>query len=722
MKFLKAFTICNLEIGIRRNRDFDSLSSESLAPTGFIELQMIHGEGTRKAACEDVSLDRFDSLPALKVSSFNDGDVSSPSSRYYSSCGESDFERYCSANSVLGTPSVCSTITVFHDFTDYDQSDLENFNLSDGVDITTKDLRLSSTGSSSRMPFSRTGIRSDDNDDVPAAPMLGASGFMGTNQLDNNFDQSSIRKRQSLENHELIVPSSNCEMRKTLDNSSTSPKLCKKSLVILSKMKDFEQHELNGDVHEMEEILLDSIDSAGSRRGQGNRLLEPQLLKPLRDGGLTASTSATDGACLPVQPPMRLDRVEVVGARQKKGDVSFSKRLVGIKEYTVYKIKVWSGNEHWVIERRYRDFLNLYHCMKTLSTEKNWDLPSPWYAVEKETKKIFGMASPEVILQRSILLQKCLQSILHIRLFSSPPRALIWFLSPPSALMSDSSCTSVTIKRNYSSLGKALPLIVEIPPCKSIEQMLAEQHNCCAGCHRHFDDGTTSIWDFLQTFGRGKPRLCEYTAKLFCSSCHTNETSVLPARVLHHWDFTHYPVSQLAKSYLDSINDQPLLSVTSVNPILLSKVPALLHVTGVRKKIGTMLPFVLCPFRRSISSALGVRRYLLENNDFFSLRDLIDLSKGAFAALPGKLETVSRKILKHITDQCSICCDVGVPCSARQDCCNPCSLIFPFQEDEIERCTTCQSVFHKPCFRKILSCSCGARLNISNGVRPVSDW
>ncbi|XP_054821161.1 uncharacterized protein LOC129320045 [Prosopis cineraria] len=252
--------------------------------------------------------------------------------------------------------------------------------------------------------------------------------------------------------------------------------------------------------------------------------------------------------------------------------------------------------------------------------------------------------------------------------------------------------------------------------------MLAAQHNCCAGCHRHFDDGTTSIWDFLQTFGWGKPRLCEYTAKLFCSSCHTNETAVLPARVLHHWDFTHYSVSQLAKSYLDSINDQPLLCVTAVNPILLSKAPALHHVMRVRKKIGTMLPFVRCPFRRSISNVLGVRRYLLENNDFFALKDLIDLSKGAFAALPGILQTVSRKILRHITDQCFICCDAGVPCSARQDCCNPCSLIFPFQEDEIERCTTCQSFFHKPCSRKIVNCSCGAHLRISNGVRQVRDW
>lgn len=74
-----------------------------------------------------------------------------------------------------------------------------------------------------------------------------------------------------------------------------------------------------------------------------------------------------------------------------------------------------------------------------------------------------------------------------------------------------------------------------------------------------------------------------------------------------------------------------MLCASAVNPLLFSKVPALNHVMGIRKQIGTMLPYVRCPFRRSINKGLGSRRYLLENNDFFALKDLIDLSKGAFA-------------------------------------------------------------------------------------------
>ena len=334
--------------------------------------------------------------------------------------------------------------------------------------------------------------------------------------------------------------------------------------------EDFELNEFYDEVvQEMEEILLDSMDSPGARLAMGNRLLEPQLSMPSRDGGLTASTSSTDDAYLLAQRPARIDRIEVVGARQKRGDVSFSERLVGVKEYTVYKIKVWSGRDQWEVERRYRDFLSLYHSLKTLFTEQGWILPSPWSSVEKESK-IFRSASPDIIATRSVLIQECLQSILRTRFFSSPPRALILFLSPQDShpisrvsngIVSQPSFTRGTNIRNFSTLGKTISLIVEIPPNKSVRQLLEAQHYTCAGCHKHFDDGKTLIWDFVQTFGWGKPRLCEYTGQLFCSSCHTNDTAVLPARVLHHWDFTHYPVSQLAKSYLDSIHEQVILKI-----------------------------------------------------------------------------------------------------------------------------------------------------------------
>ncbi|XP_015579695.1 uncharacterized protein LOC8288989 [Ricinus communis] len=505
-------------------------------------------------------------------------------------------------------------------------------------------------------------------------------------------------------------------------NRSRSLKITPTSVDLLEehpapiKAEKVEVHEFYDEiVNEMEEILLDSSESPGARFPQGNHMSQPQLSLPLRDGGSTASTSGTDDAFSLISRPLRIDRIEVVGAKQKKGDISLSERLVGVKEYTVYRIRVWSGKDHWEVERRYRDFYTLYRRLKSLFTDQGWTLPFPWFSVEKESRKIFGNASPDVVSERSVLIQECLRAIIHSGYFSSPPSALLWFLCPQGSVPS-SPASQIPVPwsnrqpeaGNISNLGKTISLIVEIRPYKSMKQLLEAQHYTCVGCHKHFDDGMTLVQDFVQALGWGKPRLCEYTGQLFCSSCHTNETAVLPAKVLHYWDFTPYPVSQLAKSYLDSIYEQPMLCVSAVNPFLFSKIPALHHIMNVRKKIGTMLPYVRCPFRRTINKGLGSRRYLLESNDFFALKDLIDLSKGAFAALPVMVEMVSSKILEHIADQCLICCDVGVPCSARQACDDPSSLIFPFQEGEIERCKSCGSVFHKPCFRKLTSCSCGA--------------
>ncbi|KAK4568648.1 hypothetical protein RGQ29_004163 [Quercus rubra] len=431
------------------------------------------------------------------------------------------------------------------------------------------------------------------------------------------------------------------KMRKVSNNSSVSAVLSEDHPVSL-QTENLDINEFYDEVvHDMEEILLESCETPRTRFSQDNRMFQSQLSLPVRDGGSTASTSGTDDAFPLIQHPLRIDGVEVVGARQKKGNVSFSERLVGVKEYTVYKMRVWGGKDQWEVERRYRDFYTLYRRLKTTFADQGWILPTPWFSVEKESRKIFGNVSPDVIAERSVLIQECLRSILHSRFFSSTPTPLIWFLSPqdsfPSSPMSKTlvpqptSFARVADTENVSNLGKTISLVVELHPYKSMKQMLEAQHYTCAGCHKHFDDGKTMMQDFVQTFGWGKPRLCEYTGQLYCSSCHTNETAVLPARVLHQWDFIQYVVSQMAKSYLDSIHDQPMLCVSAVNPFLFSKVPALLHVMGIRKKIGTMLPYVHCPFRRTINKGLGSRRYLLESNDFFALRDLIDLSKGPFA-------------------------------------------------------------------------------------------
>ncbi|KAI3673520.1 hypothetical protein L6452_39642 [Arctium lappa] len=486
-----------------------------------------------------------------------------------------------------------------------------------------------------------------------------------------------------------------------------------------SKVENYELNEFYDEVvYEMEEILLDSGESPAARFTRG-RKHHSQVSLPSRDGSSTASTSSIDNSHSVVQNSYRIDGIQVVGAKQKKGDVSLGERLVGVKEFTVYTLRVWSGTHQWEVERRYRDFFTLYRRLKTSFANKGWDLPSPWSSVDRESRKYFGNASPDVVSERSVLIQECLQSILLSKFSSSLPSSMMWFLSPPktgpdspafNTHISQSQISSGSKPTLGYTLGQSISLIVEIRPHKSMRQMLEAQHYTCAGCHKYFDEGKTRLLEFVQTLGWGRPRVCEYSGQVFCSSCHINESAILPARVLHWWDFTEYPVSQLAKSYLDSIHDKPMLCVSAVNPFLFSKVPPLQHVINVRKRIGRMLPYVRCPFRRSIYKGVGSRRYILESSDFFALKDLVDLSKGVFAALPVMVETISKKIVDHITDECLICYDVGVPCGARQACDDPSSLIFPFQEGEIERCKPCELVYHKACYKKTATCPCGVDL------------
>ena len=46
---------------------------------------------------------------------------------------------------------------------------------------------------------------------------------------------------------------------------------------------------------------------------------------------------------------------------------------------------------------------------------------------------------------------------------------------------------------------------------------------------------------------------------------------MLPARVLHKWDFACYPVSCCAAEFLHSTQQQPLLCVPAINPGLCAK-------------------------------------------------------------------------------------------------------------------------------------------------------
>lgn len=101
-------------------------------------------------------------------------------------------------------------------------------------------------------------------------------------------------------------------------------------------------------------------------------------------------------------------------------------------------------------------------------------------------------------------------------------------------------------------------------PYSSRKKKLQEQNYRCRGC------GSYVTLEYSKTF-----RFCVYTGQYYCTACHRNQLSVIPAYVLDDWNFKLYPVSVVAYRLLDDIWFSPLFNISSINPQLFSRAPVL---------------------------------------------------------------------------------------------------------------------------------------------------
>ena len=58
------------------------------------------------------------------------------------------------------------------------------------------------------------------------------------------------------------------------------------------------------------------------------------------------------------------------------------------------------------------------------------------------------------------------------------------------------------------------------------------------------------IMMFMSSEGeRSEARLCDYSGQYYCDECHWNDVVVIPARVVHNWDFSLYRVRIKKKNW-----------------------------------------------------------------------------------------------------------------------------------------------------------------------------
>ena len=51
----------------------------------------------------------------------------------------------------------------------------------------------------------------------------------------------------------------------------------------------------------------------------------------------------------------------------------------------------------------------------------------------------------------------------------------------------------------------------------------------------------------------GPALVCSFTGKYYCSKCHHQDHSVIPARVLFNWDFQMRPICRRAREFLSKV-------------------------------------------------------------------------------------------------------------------------------------------------------------------------
>ncbi|XP_073164403.1 differentially expressed in FDCP 8 homolog isoform X4 [Lepidochelys kempii] len=97
---------------------------------------------------------------------------------------------------------------------------------------------------------------------------------------------------------------------------------------------------------------------------------------------------------------------------------------------------------------------------------------------------------------------------------------------------------------------------------------------------------------------RGVPseaRQCDYTGLYYCGNCHWNDLAIIPARVIHNWDFEPRKVSRCSMRYLALMVSRPVLKLREINPLLFNYVEELVEIRKLRQDILLMKPyFITC--------------------------------------------------------------------------------------------------------------------------------
>ncbi|XP_036612158.1 pleckstrin homology domain-containing family M member 1 [Trichosurus vulpecula] len=232
------------------------------------------------------------------------------------------------------------------------------------------------------------------------------------------------------------------------------------------------------------------------------------------------------------------------------------------------------------------------------------------------------------------------------------------------------------LKYTTGKNGFLLQYLVAIPTEKGLDS----QSFFCAGCSRQIG------------FSFVRPKLCAFSGLYYCDICHQDDSSVIPARLIHNWDLTKRTVCRQALKFLTQIRNQPLINLQLVNKSLYDHVERMNHIWRSReqlKLLGDYLTLCRSGALKELSKRLDYRNYLLESPHKYSVADLQQIADGSFE---GFLQDLIEFASQHVY-HCDLCTQRGFICQI----CHHKGIIFPFEFDTTTRCRECKTVFHVSC-------------------------
>ncbi|NXP24477.1 PKHM3 protein, partial [Scytalopus superciliaris] len=221
----------------------------------------------------------------------------------------------------------------------------------------------------------------------------------------------------------------------------------------------------------------------------------------------------------------------------------------------------------------------------------------------------------------------------------------------------------------------------------SLERGLTVQSFKCAGCQRSIG------------LSHGKAKVCSYSGWYYCSTCHVDDSFLIPARLVHNWDTSKYKVSKQAKEFLEYVYEEPLIDIQQENPMLYKHVEPLATVVRLRQQLKSLRAYLFscrAAVAEDLRRRIFPREYLLQQIHLYSLADLQQVIEGKLAPFLGK---VIKFATSHVYS-CSLCSQKGFIC----EICNNGEILYPFEDISTSRCESCGAVFHSECKVKAVPC------------------